>query len=297
MVKLSPLAPGFSIETSPARAAACLFTVDVEDWFHSNFVSLRQFDATGLPRRVEEGVSHLLDELAQVNAQATFFVLGVVAEQHPRLVRRIADAGHEVGCHSLNHTLIYQQDPDTLRGELRRARQVLQDQSGQPVLGFRAPSWSITTRSLWALDVLAAVGFRYDSSIFPAKNYLYGMDHVPADPYEIETPSGARITEIPPSTLALGSRRIGVGGGVYLRAFPLAVQRYAMQRALARGAPFVLYVHPREFDAAAWKYRLPLSRQEQLIHSFGLQLGHTRLRRLLREGTWRAMASLLPAVN
>jgi polysaccharide deacetylase family protein (PEP-CTERM system associated) len=297
MSRYPDLAPGFAIETSQARAAACLFTVDVEDWFHSNFVSLRDFDATGLPRRVEEGVAHLMDELAQVGAQGTFFVLGVVAEQHPRLVRQIADAGHEVGCHSLNHTLIYEQDPDTLRAELTRARKVLQDQSGQPVLGFRAPSLSITERSLWALDVLAEVGFRYDSSIFPAKNYMYGMDNAPPDPYEIKTPSGARITEIPPSTLAVGPRRIGVGGGVYLRAFPLAVQRYAMQRALARGAPFVLYVHPREFDVAAWKYRLPLSRKEQLIHRFGLQRGHKRLRRLLREGTWRSMASLLPRGN
>jgi polysaccharide deacetylase family protein (PEP-CTERM system associated) len=289
------LGPGFSIETTQARAPARLFTVDVEDWFHSNFTSLREFDASSLPRRVEEGVGHLLDELAQVNAKGTFFVLGAVAEQHPSVARRIADAGHEVGCHSLNHTLIYQQDPGTLRAELTRARKILQDQSGQAVLGFRAPSWSITTQSLWALDVLAEVGFAYDSSIFPAKNYLYGMDNVPQDPYEIKTPSGARITEIPPSTLSVGPRRIGVGGGVYLRAFPLAVQRFAMQRALARGAPFVLYVHPREFDVAAWKYRLPLSRQEQLIHSFGLKQGHSRLRRLLREGTWRSMSSLLPA--
>ncbi|HMJ16340.1 MAG TPA: polysaccharide deacetylase family protein [Polyangiaceae bacterium] len=289
--------PGFAIQTTRARAPACLFTVDVEDWFHSNFVSLRDFDASGLPRRVEEGVASLLDELAQVRGSGTFFVLGTVAEQHPSVVRRIAEAGHEVGCHSLNHTLLYEQNPETLRADLTRARKVLQDQSGQPVLGFRAPSWSITTRSLWALDVLTELGFRYDSSIFPAKNYLYGMDNVPADPYEIQTPSGARITEIPPSTLSLGPRRIGVGGGVYLRAFPLMVQRYAMQRALARGAPFVLYVHPREFDVPAWRYRLPLSRQEQWIHSFGLKRGHARLRRLLREGSWRSMASLLPPAN
>jgi Polysaccharide deacetylase len=127
----------------------------------------------------------------------------------PGYVRRLAEAGNEVGCHSLNHTLIYEQNPKMLRAQLTRARNVLQDQSGQAVLGFRAPLWSITTRSLWALDVLAEVGFRYDSSIFRAKNYLYGMDDVPREPYEIRTPSGARITEIPAAADRIHAHRCG----------------------------------------------------------------------------------------
>jgi polysaccharide deacetylase family protein (PEP-CTERM system associated) len=276
-----------------APAPLCLFSVDVEDWFHSNFASLRDFDSTGLPRRVQHGVVNLLEEMAQSGARATFFVLGVIAEEHPRLVRQIAEAGHEIACHSYRHTLLHEQSPAELRADLERARNVLREQSGQPVLGFRAPSWSVDERNLWALDVIAEVGFRYDSSIFPVRNYLYGVNGVPDVPYELRTPAGSTLLEVPPSTLGVAGRRIGVGGGFYLRTFPLFVQRYALRSALSRGAPFTMYVHPREFDAPAWRYRLPLSRREQWIYSFGLRRGQERLRALLREQHWQPMGALL----
>jgi hypothetical protein len=142
------------------------------------------------------------------------------------------------------------------------------------------------------LDVIAEAGFRYDSSIFPASNYLYGIDGVPERPYRLSTPAGASLLEIPPSTLNVAGKRIGVGGGVYLRAFPLLVHRFALRRALASGSPFMVYVHPREFDPPAWRYRLPLSQKEQLIHSFGLHRGRERLRSLLGAEKWHPLRSV-----
>lgn len=283
---------GYRIE-DVGPAPLCLFSVDVEDWFHSNFTSIGEFDTSRLPRRVEHGVMSLLEELSRVGARATFFMLGIVAEQHPALVREIARAGHEIGCHSYRHTLLYEQTPAELRADLARARSLLREQSGQEVLGFRAPSWSVTKRNLWVLDVIAEAGFRYDSSIFPTSNYLYGIEDAPVRPYALSTPSGATLLEIPPSTLNVAGKRVGVGGGVYLRAFPLLVHRFALRRSLGSGSPFMVYVHPREFDAPAWRYRLPLSHREQLIHSFGLQRGRERLRSLLGAEAWHPLRSVL----
>jgi polysaccharide deacetylase family protein (PEP-CTERM system associated) len=270
-----------------------LFTVDVEEWFHSNFESAPRMSGQGLPLRSGVGVGRLIDALAETGSTGTFFILGEVAESQPELVRRIAGAGHEVACHSFHHTLLYEQTPAALTADLSRARGVLQDLSGQPVWGFRAPSWSVTARSIWALDVIAGAGFRYDSSIFPGRNYLYGIDHAPTSPYRLVTRAGNELLEIPPPTVGLGKARIGVGGGFYLRVFPLMVHVAAMHAAERSGAPFLLYLHPREFDPESWALELPLDAKERLIHGFGLARGAARARALLGRGGWHAMESLL----
>jgi polysaccharide deacetylase family protein (PEP-CTERM system associated) len=272
-----------------------LFTVDVEEWFHSNFESAPHADQQGLERRAHVGVGRLLDALAETGSRATFFVLGDVAEATPDVVRAIARAGHEIGCHSFHHTLLYEQSREALRTDLERARELLMNLSGQPVLGFRAPSWSITRKNPWALDVVAEAGFRYDSSIFPARNYLYGIAGAPTTPYRLRTREGNELLEIPPPTLAFGPLRVGVGGGFYLRVLPLWVHRRAMLAAERRGAPFLAYIHPREFDPESWGMTLDLSRKEALIHGFGLQRGSTRARALLGEGGWTSLDALLDA--
>jgi polysaccharide deacetylase family protein (PEP-CTERM system associated) len=274
----------------PARR---LFTVDVEEWFHSNFSSAPVLDTGNLPLRAEVGVERLLDALAEADSRATFFFLGEVATTQPGLVRRVASAGHEIACHSFHHTLLYEQSRAEVARDLGRARSALSDLSGQPVDGFRAPSWSITTRNLWALDALVEAGFRYDSSIFPAKNYLYGIDGAPKVPYRLRTREGNELLEIPPPTVGLGPLRFGVGGGFYLRVLPLWVHRAAMRATLDSGVPFLMYLHPREFDPESWKLVLPLDAKERLIHTFGLARGAGRARALLEEGPWHAMSSLL----
>jgi polysaccharide deacetylase family protein (PEP-CTERM system associated) len=274
-----------------------VFSVDVEDWFHNNFTSAPRLDITALERRVEIGVDRLLDVLSAVESRATFFVLGDVAREHPALVKRIANAGHEIGSHSLTHTLLYEQRRDEVARDLGQARALLQDLSGQPVVGFRAPSWSITARNLWALDEVAGAGFRYDSSIFPAQNYMYGIRGAPVDPYRITTPAGSSLIEIPPATVSVGKVRFGVGGGFYLRVLPLWVHERALRRALERGAPFLAYAHPREFDPESWSLELPLERRERLIHRFGLAAGAARIHALLGLGKWEGLGALLDALN
>src|SRR5262249_42429796 len=157
--------------------------------------------------------------------------------------------------------------------------------------GFRAPSWSVTEQNLWALDVIAEAGFRYDSSIFPGRTYLYGIDVAPRAPYRLRTPSGNSLLEVPPSTLGIGRTRIGVGGGVYLRLLPLWVHQRACDAALSRGRPFMAYVHPRELDPPSWALRLPLGLRERLIHGGALSLGHARVQALLRRGPWSAIGT------
>jgi polysaccharide deacetylase family protein (PEP-CTERM system associated) len=267
--------------------------VDVEDWFHSNFRSAPRLASEGLPRRVNEGVDRLLEAFADSKATGTFFVLGSVAREHPDLVPRIAAAGHEVACHGWLHTLVYEQWPAEFRRTVLDARKLLADQSGQPIWGFRAPSWSITERSLWAFDLLAECGFRYDSSVFPAANYLYGIDGAPHTPYRVHTATGGAIVEVPPPVVCLGPRCVGVGGGFCLRLFPLWLQRRALRSYAGRGAPFLVYMHPREFDPGSWHLRLPLSFSEQLIHRLRLRTTPGKILRLMREPGWQTVGEML----
>jgi polysaccharide deacetylase family protein (PEP-CTERM system associated) len=281
------------IEMLPPGRPARVLTVDVEDWYHSNFRSAPELDPRTLPRRVEAGVDRVLEVLARAAAKATFFVLGIVAREHPRIVPRIAAAGHEIGCHGMHHTLVYRQSPAEFEREAAEARELLRDQSGQPVPGFRAPSWSLTRESLWAFERLTEIGFRYDSSVFPARNYLYGIGGAPTAPYRVRMASGRTVLEIPPPVLALGPLRLGAGGGFYLRALPLWAQRLAARSYARRGSPFLAYVHPRELDPGAWDLRLPLSRLEQGVHRFGIRSVPRKLEKLLRTGSWRSIAATL----
>jgi polysaccharide deacetylase family protein (PEP-CTERM system associated) len=283
---VEPLAPG---------GGACAITVDVEDWFHANWRSAAPVEPARLPRRVEAGVERVLEMLAAAGARGTFFVLGCVAVDHPGLVRRIAEAGHEVGCHGMTHALVHAQTPAAFASAIAEARQRLADGSGQPVLGFRAPSWSITRESLWAFDALAAAGFRYSSSVFPAATYLYGIAGAPRAPYRVPTRDGGAIVEVPPPVLTVAGRALGVGGGFYLRLLPLWVHRRVLRAYARAGMPFLAYVHPREVDPGAWKLGLPLGLGERLIRDAGIRATPRRLARLLAGEHWEPLADILRA--
>jgi hypothetical protein len=160
------------------------------------------------------------------------------------------------------------------------------------VLGFRAPSWSVTLQSLWAFDALGEAGFRYDSSVFPAANHLYGIAGAPRAPYRVATPTGP-VVEIPPSAAAIGPLRVGVGGGFYLRALPLWMHRAAMAAYARTGAPFVLYMHPRELDPEAWALHLPLSFADRLIHDWAISGVPRKIAALLTAERWEPLGEIV----
>lgn len=226
-------------------------TVDVEDYFHVAAFS-RQIDPSAwdcfLPR-VERNTQRLLDLFDEYDVRVTFFVLGWVAERFPGLMRAIANCGHEVACHGYSHQLVYEQTPLVFREETVRAKMCLEDQIQRPVLGYRAASYSITKRSLWAIDILAELGFNYDSSIFPIHHDRYGIPECPRWPYSFTTPNGCSIIEFPLSTLSILEYRLPVAGGGYFRLYPYSLTRSALAYInSSERQPFIFYLHPWEID-------------------------------------------------
>lgn len=226
------------------------FTVDVEDYFQvegfANAIDRSSWD--GFRTRVKGNTSLLLEMLDERKVRATFFVLGWVARKHPEIVRQIAAAGHEVASHGMSHRLIYTQAPDEFRRETRDAKALLEDLAQRPVTGYRAATYSITSRSLWALDVLCEEGFRYDSSIFPMRHDRYGIPDAEQKPHVLTTPGGARLVEFPISVLRYGGAKIPVAGGGYFRLFPYGLTRWALRKLNAQQQEFVFYIHPWEVD-------------------------------------------------
>jgi polysaccharide deacetylase family protein (PEP-CTERM system associated) len=226
------------------------FTVDVEDYFQvEGFARVVDRDSwDGFRTRVGGSTATLLDMLARRNIRATFFVLGWVARKHPEIVRAIAAAGHEIASHGMSHRLIYTQTPAEFRRETRDAKALLEDLSQKPVMGYRAATYSITRRSLWALDILCEEGFLYDSSIFPMRHDRYGIPDAEPKPHVLTTPGRGRLVEFPISVLRYAGAKIPVGGGGYFRLFPYRFTRWALRRLNRQQQEFVFYIHPWEVD-------------------------------------------------
>ena len=257
-------------------------TVDVEEHFQvSAFEDVVDRESWHRqPTRVRENTARLLDLFDEASVKATFFVLGWVAARHPEIVREIAGRGHEIGSHGQSHRLVYNQSAETFREETACSRSLLQDQSGQPVLGYRAASFSIGPGNVWALDVLAELGFRYDSSLFPVIHDRYGFPGAPRVIHRLTTPSGAQLVEVPPSTLPLGKATLPVAGGGYLRIFPLAFTRWSVRRLnVKEQMPAVVYLHPWEIDPE--QPRIDGRWSSRFRHYTGLRSMVTKLRDLL----------------
>lgn len=224
-------------------------TIDVEDYFQVSafepVVERSQWDR--FPARVEANTRVILDILAARNTKATFFVLGWIAEHYPSLVRELRAAGHEVGCHSYEHRLVYSMTPKQFRADLQRAKSTIEQVIGQAVRLFRAPSFSITARSIWAIDILIEEGIGFDSSIFPVRHDRYGISDAPIHPYRLRTPSG-ELFEFPPSVHRFLGLNLPIGGGGYFRLYPFAVTRHCLHQVNRAGRGMNLYVHPWEFD-------------------------------------------------
>ena len=226
-------------------------SIDVEDYFHvaalSGVIKPEQWPT--LPSRVEQNTRKLLGLFERHQVKATFFVLGWVAEHHPELVREIDRAGHEIASHGYSHQLIYRQSPETFRQETRRSKALLEDITGKAVHGYRAASYSITRDSLWALDILAECGFRWDSSIFPIRHDNYGIPGSPRAPYTIRTENGALLQEFPLTTARVFGLPVPAAGGGYFRQFPYPLFRYLFNNASGNGhRPQMFYLHPWEVD-------------------------------------------------
>jgi polysaccharide deacetylase family protein (PEP-CTERM system associated) len=244
-------------------------SVDVEDYFHVEAFA-RVIDRahwSDYTPRVDANTRRLLDLFDESHVHGTFFILGWVAERFPGLVREIVARGHEPACHSYWHRLIHTLTPDEFREDTRRAKSVIEDACGQAVTGYRAPSFSVTRRSPWALEILVESGFKYDSSVFPVTHDVYGVPDAPRGPFVVATASGP-IIEYPMTTfrVALGKNTVGpnlpVAGGGYLRMLPVWYTRWGVHRAWREGLPVISYVHPWELDpeqprvAAPFKSRL-----------------------------------------
>jgi polysaccharide deacetylase family protein (PEP-CTERM system associated) len=270
------------------------FTVDVEDYFHvqafASTIDRARWD--GLTPRVEANTHRLLGLLQARRIRGTFFVLGWVAERFPGLVRAIAQAGHEVASHGMKHQLIYEQSPEVFRDETRRAKSVLENLVQRPILGYRAATYSITAQSLWALDILAEEGFRYDSSIFPMHHDNYGIPGAPTEPYRLTTPNGAQLIEFPISVLRWHGLTLPVGGGGYFRLFPYALTRWALRRINIARKPFVFYLHPWEIDAQQPRVA-GASLKSRIRHYQNLSRCEPRLRRLLDDFTFTPLHYVL----
>ena len=258
-------------------------TVDVEDYFHvSAFArSINQSDWDSYPLRVVSNTKHLLELFDGSGVKATFFVLGWVAERVPDLVREIAAQGHEVACHGYSHQLVYNQTPEEFREETLHSKALLEDIIQEPVLGYRAASYSITERSLWALDILVEAGFTYDSSIFPIRHDRYGMPGTPEAPYQLETPSGQSIVEFPLSTARVFGMLMPVAGGGYFRLYPYRLTKFGLSRINSSNRPFIFYMHPWEIDPG--QPRIDAGLVSSFRHYNNLDRFEGRLRRLMHD--------------
>jgi len=267
----------------PAIMIAHHFTIDVEEYFQ-----VSAFESRVLPQ------FHLLLELlARHESRATCFVLGWLAERQRDLIHTIARAGHEIASHGWDHARVTHQTPPQFRDSIRRSKSLLEEISGVPVVGFRAPSFSIVPGWEWALDFLLEEGYRYDSSLFPVRRPGYGYPGGLPHPYWIERPAG-RLAEIPPTTLQLGGLRLPAAGGAYFRLLPYGLVRTALRQCERREVPGTFYIHPWEIDPG--QPRLDVSWLVRARHYGGLRRSLPRLERLLTDFRFKPIRETVAAL-
>ncbi|MGE3539922.1 MAG: XrtA system polysaccharide deacetylase [Candidatus Tectimicrobiota bacterium] len=257
-------------------------TIDVEDYYHvSAFEKVVQIDEwEQYESRVEKNTDRVLALLDDLHVKATFFILGWVAERHPQLVQRIVAAQHEVACHGYTHRRIYTLTPGEFRHEIRRAKDILEDAAGTAVLGYRAPSYSVTMQSLWALEILVEEGYKYDSSIFPVHHDLYGIPSYERFAHVRHEPGNKALLEIPLSTARFLGMNLPVAGGGYLRLLPYCLTHLGLRHLNnVEQQPGIVYFHPWEIDPE--QPRLQAGWKSRLRHYTNLSRMETKLRKLL----------------
>ena len=259
-----------------------ILTIDLEEWYHANYHDDVFNNKKTYQVRVVQNTHRLLALFAEYGAKATFFVLGHVAEEHPDLIRRISSAGHEIACHGYAHELVYQQTPEEFRVDVLKAKSLIEEITGLEVKGYRAPSWSVTEKSLWAWEVLEELGFAYDASVFPISTYLYGLPSSPRFAYHpTYKHQDLNLLEVPSSTVQVLGKNIPFAGGFYFRALPYPLIAQGIKAVNNEGQPALVYLHPREIDPG--QPRLTLSLKESLIHYYGINGCEQKLIRILKK--------------
>jgi polysaccharide deacetylase family protein (PEP-CTERM system associated) len=272
-----------------------ILSFDVEEHDRIEANAAHPFDPTArahYAQRMDATTRQLLDELAAADVRATFFIVGEIARTHPELVRAIHAAGHEVAAHGYDHRRVHRFTPESFRQDIRRCCDELAALTGEPILGYRAPTFSIVRQTAWAIDVLAEEGICYDSSIFPVRHDRYGVPQAPRCPFVVH---GERhqLIELPPATWRVMGINLPVGGGGYFRLFPLPVLQQGIRQLQRRyRCPAMLYFHPWEFDPQQRK--LPLKRVSRWRTYVGIDRSLTKLRKLLR---WRRFARAIDVVS
>lgn len=255
-------------------------SIDVEDWFHTtaleSYIGFHQWE--NLESRVEANVRNILEILQVHQARATFFVLGWVAERFPGLVKEISVQGHEIASHGYRHRLISDLSPSRFQEYVERSKKILEDLTGNPVIGYRATSFSIIKETLWALDIIHEAGFIYDSSIFPIRHDIYGIKDFPRFPFV----HANGLIEIPPSTLHIWGRNLPIAGGGYFRLYPYGLTKTGIISINRAGFPAMIYLHPWELDPDCPKIRRAdwRTRFRQYVN---LDKTRTRLEKLLKD--------------
>jgi polysaccharide deacetylase family protein (PEP-CTERM system associated) len=283
------------------------FTVDLEDWFQGlTSTNPHPEKWVSYEARLEGNANRLLEMLDKHGVEATFFVLGRVADQYPDLIRRIDAAGHEIGVHGYWHEMVHRLTPDRFGADLDRSIQVLRPLVSQPVSGHRAPYFSINQQSLWAIDVLKDRGFDYDSSFFPTRNLLYGYPGAPRFPCRLAASDAdsaqqsgrsdldSALVEFPVSTARWLGINWPIGGGFYVRSLPYAVIRAGIRQLNRQGQPAIMYVHPWELDTEQHYNRVTL--RERVSHYHGRRGLRNKLDRLFGDFTFVSLRRLLDVV-
>lgn len=280
----------------PGRIATInALTIDVEDYFQVSalapYIDRRAWDRVEC--RVEANVERILALLGEHDAKATFFTLGWIAERYPSMVRRIVEQGHELASHGYGHQRVTELSQAHFAEDVRRAKRILEDAGGYPVLGYRAPSFSIGKGSLWALDVLAEAGYRYSSSIYPIRHDHYGMPDAPRFAHRL--PNG--LLEVPMTTVRMMNRNLPSSGGGYFRLLPYAASRWMLRRVNRRDRrPVVFYFHPWEIDPGQPRID-GVDLKTRFRHYLNLDRMESRLRRLLQDFQWGRMDGIFAADN
>lgn len=272
-----------SVHTTPPLRNA--MTVDVEDYFQvqafANVIDRSRWDH--IPCRVEGNISRILDQFARAGVRGTFFTLGWIAERYPAMVRRIVAAGHELASHGYDHIPADRLDRDGFRADVGRTRRLLEDIGATPVIGYRAPTFSIGARNAWAFETLESEGYKYSSSVFPIRHDFYGTPDAPRFAYQ---PGGGSMWELPMTTIRIAGRNLPCAGGGYFRLLPYSVYRLALAHLnRTEKRPGIFYFHPWEIDAdqpdvsgCGWK--------SHFRHHINIARMPGRLQRLLHDFAW-----------
>lgn len=265
-------------------------TIDVEDYFQvsafENQISPKDWD--GIASRVEGNMDKLLQLFADHDTKATFFTLGWIAQRHPQMIKRIVEQGHELASHGTMHQRASSQTREEFKADVGDAKRLLEDLSGKPVIGYRAPSFSFTKENLWAYDILAEEGYLYSSSVYPVVHDHYGIPDAPR--FRYKAPAG--IDEIPLSTLPLFGKNMPISGGGYFRLYPYSVTRWAVNQFVKRETqPYIFYMHPWEIDPDQPRMD-NISFKTRFRHYLNLKKVNSRLTALLTEFQWSSMAMI-----